>query len=149
MLKRIQFYNDLKGYVASLESVYDTAVENNNAQEIRNALQAIVNCFPQTIKDTIAMKVELHNELARRLYLRAHKRVLAVTATRDYNILDVQNLLNDRLKIVAICNDHATIIMNYSTAQIKYHDSLMRMIRKEEHLQDRAFLIDKELEYIK
>ncbi len=151
MLKRMSYYQNLISYVQTLNEVHDIAVQQNSDTPIRNALVAVRNCFPDAIKEELGRDPLLHNELARKLYLRAHRMTMAVVEKTDYSKAPLQNVVNDRMKICSILNDHAIKIADYSTVQLKYFDTMMGILRKSgnEELIARCHEIDKELEFIK
>lgn len=148
MLERITLYNILENHVKLIQESYNKALEADNVHPLLVILQAVKTAFPKIIAETVDVKVALHNVVAQKVYLRAHRRCMAVLDATDYSSATVKVAVNDMYKIIAILNDHATKILLYTTAQLKYHDSLMGMVRKTRQ-KERLSIIDRAIEVIK
>lgn len=147
MLARFQMYKALVSYVEAFETCCKVCRENDNYAHLFKLLTAYQASLPQTLKTVENVKLELHNEPAKQIYLEAYRAAVRILERMETQNPSVSTVLNDTRLLIGLFSNAAMKLERLTTIQLKYFDSVMGMARNTDD-RDRLHLIDMELESV-
>jgi hypothetical protein len=138
-------YRALVSYVEAFEVCQVFCNEKKDYSALFKLLTAYQTSLPSSLKTVEDVKMELHNEKCKQIYLKAYRDAIRILEKMEVATPTPSTVLNDTRLLIGIFSDAALKVETLSAIQFKYFDSVLGMARATDN-KERLALIDAELE---